>query len=82
MTKTELQVIRNIIRRLQSQNLGCSNSPAHDALVAQANAAGLEVASRHYLDSWVVPALELLLPDGEVESMRHDPKLAASLSGR
>ncbi|MFC4524962.1 hypothetical protein [Cupriavidus pinatubonensis] len=41
------------------------------------NEAGFDVVSRIYNESWVLPALELLLPN---EEARRDPTLAESLS--
>lgn len=74
MTKQEIEVLQNIIARLKKPNCGCSNSPGFDSLVADANAYGLEVASRLYLDTWVVPSLEMLLPESR------DPALAVRMS--
>lgn len=77
MTKTEIETMKNVIARLKAKNLGCSNVPYFNAFVEEANADGLEVASRLYLDTWIIPSLEMLLP-GE----GRDPKLAVKLSRR
>ena len=74
MTKRELETIRNIVARLKKPNCGCSNSPGFAPLVTDANAHGLEVASRLYLDTWVIPSLEMLLPESR------DPALAVRMS--
>jgi hypothetical protein len=74
MTKAELNTIRNIIARLNKQNCGCSNAANADALVGLANAQNIQCVSRIYLDTWVVGALECLLPESR------DPRLAESLS--
>ena len=77
MTKTEQLVIQAIIKRLQSPNCGCSHSGKAEGLALAANVQGLEVVSRVYLESWVIPALEMLLPgDGR------NPELAKRLSVR
>lgn len=86
MTKGEQQVIRNIIKRLKERNLGCAvdrmyPSEAFDVAVRLLNEEEHEVASRIYLDTWVVPALELLLPDGGGHSVKgRDVELALKLS--
>lgn len=77
MTKTELQAIEGVIARLKKPNCGCANTFTADELVAQVNAQGIEAVSRIYLDTWIIPALELLLP-GE----KRNPSLAARLAGK
>jgi len=70
MTKNEQIVIQNIIDRLKTENCGCDNGAGTEAIVEAANNFGgscgrMEVVSRLYLDSWVIPTLEkLLLGDG------------------
>ena len=76
MTKDEIATIQNIIRRLKQPNCGCSNGIGTEELVALANSQGIEAVSRLYLDTWVVPALEQLLPGD-----KRNPKLARQLSG-
>lgn len=75
MTKGEIETIRNIIARLKKPNCGCSNGIGLESIVAAANAKGIEAPSRLYLDTWVIGALECLLP-GE----GRDVDLAARLS--
>jgi len=72
MNKTEIAVIANIVAKLKEANLGCSHAGYVEARVAELNTRSdgkpredgmrLEVASRLYLDTWIVPALEMLLP--------------------
>lgn len=66
MTKTEIETLKNVIARLSAKDKRCSRE-VQEAL-SNPNL-------RIYLDSWVIPALELLLP-GE----KRDPKLAHALS--
>jgi len=75
MNKTEQATIRNIVARLKKPNCGCANSIGTEQIVAAANEKGIEAVSRLYLDTWVIPALELLL-SGE----RHNVELARDLS--
>lgn len=75
MTKAELQAIEGIIARLKKQNCGCHNAIGTEGLVKLANFLDMEVVSRIYLNTWVIPALELLLP-GE----KRNPTLAAKLA--
>lgn len=75
MTKTEIQALQNVIERLKQPNCGCSNGCLTRRVVEQANALGIEAVSRIYLDTWIVPALQLLLPGPE-----RDPELAEELS--
>lgn len=77
MTKKEQEAIQNVIDRLSSQNCGCHNGMGTEKLVAEVNAKRIEAVSRLYLDSWVIPALRLLLP-GEDRNV----DLACRLSGR
>jgi len=74
MTKQEIETIRNIVERLKKANLGCSNSNSLEALVSEANSKGVECASRLYVDTWLIGALECLLPE------QRDPSLAVRLS--
>lgn len=72
MTNGEIETIRNIIARLKAENLGCSHGESAQARVDELNtyvtgdprtgSHRLEVASRLYLDTWVIPSLEMLLP--------------------
>lgn len=77
MTRKEQETIQNIIDRLSSSNCGCHNRMGTEKLVAEINAKGIEAVSRLYLDSWIIPALRLLLP-GENRNV----DLAHRLSGR
>lgn len=81
MTNQELDTIRNIIARLKKRDCGCSHSfigPDNNselkAAVETLNAREIECVSRIYLDTWVIGALERLLPES------HDPKTAVALS--
>jgi hypothetical protein len=62
MTGKEQKTIQNIIDRLSSPNCGCHNGIGTEKLVAEVNTKGIEAVSRLYLDSWVIPALRLLMP--------------------
>ncbi len=86
MTKTEIETIRNIVARLKEQNLGCSHTSGAALQIEALNtrkvdgqpregSERLEVASRIYLDMWIIPSLEYLLPGDE-----HDPALALRMS--
>lgn len=77
MTRKEQEVISNIIERLSAPNCGCHNGFGTENIVAEANAKGIEAVSRLYLDSWVIPALRMLLP-----GKGRDIDLACRLSGR
>lgn len=77
MTKKEQKTIRNIIDRLSSPNCGYHNRLGTEKIVAEVNAKEIEAVSRLYLDSWVIPALRMLLP-GEDRNV----DLACSLSSR
>ena len=77
MAKKEQETIRNIIDRLSSPNCGCHNGLEAEELVEAVNAKGIEAVSRIYLDTWVIPALRMLLP-GE----GRDVNLAQRLSER
>lgn len=74
MTKTEIAAIQNVIARLKKPNCGCSNGFGTEEIVKAANDQGIEAVSRLYLDTWVIPALELLIAE------KRDPKLAEALS--
>lgn len=79
MNKKEKQVIANIIERLHSKNLGCSNGFGTEQVVTEANEKGIECASRLYIDTWIIPALEILLiEDKNVD----DLPLAVRLSSK
>lgn len=75
MTNGEVEVLRNIIKRLKKPNCGCCNDLHVKELVAQLNAQSIEAVSRPYLDTWVIPALEALLPGDN-----RDVQLARDLS--
>jgi len=74
MTKQEIETIRNIVARLKQQNCGCANPVGAGPIVAEANALGLAVASRLYLNTGVIPSLEMLLPE------QRNPDLAVRMS--
>ena len=74
LTKTEAATIHNLIARLKKPNCGCSNGFGTEEIVKAANDQGIEAVSRLYLDTWVIPALELLIGENR------DPKLAEDLS--
>ena len=63
MNSKEIETIRNLIKRLQKPNLGCSNNLSTVSIVDSANSAGIECASRVYMDTWIIGALECLLPE-------------------
>lgn len=79
MTKTEVQTIQNLITRLKLPNCGCSLDPWQHAayLTQRGTEADVAIVTRLYLNTWVIPSLEMLLP-GE----GRNPQLAARLSGR
>ena len=77
MTKSEQEVVSNIIERLSAANCDCCNDMGAEKIVAEANAKGIEAVSRLYLDTWVIPALQMLL-SGEGRNV----ELARRLSGR
>lgn len=62
MTKGEIETLQNIIARLKQPNCGCSGAFDSDREIVAANSKGLEAPSRLYLDTWIIGALELLLP--------------------
>lgn len=70
MTKTEEQVIRNVIARLRCEPRAGGHQRESDVIREHLT----DPSVRRYLDSWVTAALECLLPE-----MR-DPKLAKNLS--
>nr|DAP64254.1 MAG TPA: hypothetical protein [Caudoviricetes sp.] len=77
MTKTEIAAIQNVIKRLKKENLGCSLPTGTLAKLpeqSEEHASRIEYVSRLYLDTWVIPALELLLPGN-----RRNPELARDL---
>lgn len=63
MGKSEKKILRNVVRRLRGEN----SSPEV--------AAALTGPARLYLETWVIPALEILARDGE-----RDLRLALSLT--
>lgn len=70
MTKDETATIENIIARLRSPAIGSGGSFC-------AEVDGKITTSRNYVNTWLIGALECLLPgDGR------DPKLARSLSSK
>lgn len=77
LTQAEAATIENIIARLKQPNCGCSNGLNTEQFVKQVNELGIEAVSRLYLNTWIIPALELLLP-GE----SRNPDLARRLSSR
>lgn len=88
MTKTELRALRNVIRRLREENCGCSPDTTFNATTREIvrladtirggdhGSATVEIVSRIYLDTWIIPALELLL-----DTPDRNPQLAADLAG-
>lgn len=74
LTKTETATIQNVITRLKKPNLGCHVDFEAKGIVDEMNKNGVEAVSRLYLDTWVIPALELLIIE------KRDPKLAEFLS--
>jgi hypothetical protein len=78
LTKDEEAAISNVIRRLKAPRCGCAEPFPVDGFPArECLAPGYEGVSRVYLETWVIPALELLLP-----GPGRDPALARDLSGR
>jgi hypothetical protein len=66
MTQNEIRTIRNIIKRLQMADCGCSNSLVGeevDKAIETLHEARIEAVSRIYIDTWLVGALECLLPE-------------------
>lgn len=81
MTNQEIDTIRNIIARLKKRDCGCSHSfigpddnNALKASVEMLNERDIECVARIYLDTWVIGALECLLPESR------DPATAVALS--
>ena len=68
MNKTEIATIKNVIARLNKPNCGCSNNMNADEVVKAANEMGIEAVSRLYLNTWIIPALELLVTEGRTTS--------------
>jgi len=72
MTQAEIETLQNIIKRLREPNLGCSMGEPTCSRILALNASlsddprsqgmRLEVASRVYLNTWIIPSLEMLLP--------------------
>lgn len=80
MTKAEIETIQNIIARLREPNLGCAHGFGDEQRIEtlrQSSGSRLEVASRLYVDTWIIPSLEMLLP-----GKSHDPGLARRMSRR
>lgn len=83
MNKRQRTAIERTIARLKDKHLGAylsAISPGQDELnkaVETLQAHGYEVASRLYLETWVIPALELAL-----SSAADDQHLAVRLSRR
>jgi len=78
MSKTVITTIHNLIARLKKPNCGCSNGFGTEEIVKAANAQGVEAVSRIYLDTWIIPALELLIAEGRTP---RDLKLARDIAG-
>lgn len=81
LTKTEAAAIANVAQRMKQVNFGSSSALDGDEINKARkllNDAGFDVVSRIYTETWVLPALELLLP-GNPEAKR-DPDLAEDLS--
>lgn len=87
MTKTEERAIRNVIARLSKPECGCSPDTTfnattreivrlRDEMPDECGTRRVEIVSRIYLDTWIIPALALLLPGAE-----RNPELAADLAG-
>lgn len=88
MTKDEIATIENLIARLSEENCGCSPGPG---TLKKIDAAGIRtkadpekttateyaVVSRIYLNTWIIPSLQMLLPGSD-----RAPKLARSMSGK
>lgn len=83
LSKTEQRVIQHIINRLKEENLGSAGyHPEQLELMKMLNSwedqlgrrKQIECVSRIYLDSWIIPALEHLLPGPD-----RDPELAEKL---
>lgn len=78
MTKTEIKTIQNVINKLKKENLGCSLPSGTLAKLpeqSEEHIDRIEYVSRLYLDTWIIPALELLLPGN-----RRNPELARDLA--
>lgn len=78
MNKTEQEIIKNIIKRLQEPNCGASVRPS--LIVAVMNASRgeeIEIITRLYIDTWLIAPLQTMLP-GEGRSLQ----LGLSLSRR
>lgn len=76
MTKQEEETIRNLIARLKEPSLGGADGPMHTGGPKTPKPPeGYELVSRIYVDTWLLGALECLLP-GE----GRDPALAVRMS--
>ena len=77
MTKDEEATICNLIARMKEPRIGCAEPFPSAKIAGEKLAVGYEGVSRVYLETWIIPALELLLPgDGR------NPALARKLSAR
>lgn len=71
MTKGEAQTIRNLIERLQKRHCGCANGVEFNAAIKQMVELSdtlekydtTSVVSRLYLNTWIIPSLQMLLPE-------------------
>lgn len=70
LSKTEQQVIENLIKKLK-----CQPHPSGQPREADHVREALRGPAALYLDTWVIPALELLLPGD-----KRSPELALRLS--
>lgn len=77
MTKTEIAALEALLTRLKAPNCGCSHGFTSEELIRQVNEIGIEAVGRIYLDTWIIPAIERLLPGDQ-----RDPKLAYELLRR
>ena len=77
MTKDEEATIRNLIARMKEPRMGCAEPFPSAQAAGEKLAEDYEGVSRIYLESWIIPALEFLLP-GE----KRNPALARKLSER
>lgn len=84
MSKTEKRIIQNVISRLKADNCGCHNDFGAGPIEKQIKAyneenhssSKLELVSRRYLDTWVIPALKL----SAKRRLRSSPSLSISSS--
>lgn len=75
MNKTEMATIENVIRRLKEPRCGSAEPFPDEHKKREYQVPGYEGVSRIYLNTWIIPALELLLSDN-----KHDKELARDLS--